>query len=76
MAVISERRVRYDRLARRKERPLSEDEAESRDYAEIEKLEKGGPIAIADFVLVNNGKRKKLIKKLDRLIEKLDFEPK
>lgn len=76
VAVISERGVRYDRLARRKERPLSEKEAESRDYAEIEKLEKGGPIAIADFVLVNNGKRKKLIKKLDRLIEKLDFEPK
>jgi len=76
VAVISERRVRYDRLAQRKERPLSEEEAESRDYAEIEKLEKGGPIAIADFVLVNNGKRKKLIKKLDRLIEKLDFEPK
>ena len=75
VAVISERGIRYGRLGKRKERPLSEKEAESRDYAEIEKLEKGGPIAIADFVLVNNGRRKKLIKKLDRLIEKLEFKP-
>lgn len=75
VAVISERGIRYGRLGKRKERPLSEKEAETRDYAEIEKLEKGGPIAIADFVLVNNGRRKKLIKKLDRLIEKLEFEP-
>ncbi len=75
VAVVSERGVRYSRLRKRKERPLSEKEAESRDYAEIEKLEKGGPIAIADFVLVNNGKRKKLISKLDRLIEKLEFKP-
>ncbi|MBE2184837.1 MAG: AAA family ATPase [Anaerolineae bacterium] len=75
VAVVSERSVRYRRLGKRKERPLSEKEAESRDYAEIEKLEKGGPIAIADFVLVNNGKRKKLIKKLDHLIHRLEFAP-
>ena len=43
VAVVAPRAVRYARLAARPERPLSADEALSRDIAEIETLEKGGP---------------------------------
>lgn len=46
--------LRYQRLSERKVRPLSREQAESRDIAEIENLHKGGPIALADVVLVND----------------------
>lgn len=45
--------IRYERLARRPVRPLTREEARGRDIAEIENLNKGGPIAIAD-ALINN----------------------
>lgn len=46
-------RTRYARLGRRTVRPLTPAQAESRDHAEIEKTNKGGPIAMADFAIVN-----------------------
>jgi len=54
LAVISDRQKRYDRLISRDIRPLSGNDAELRDYAEIENLEKGGPIAMADYFILNN----------------------
>lgn len=45
--------IRYERLARRPVRPLTHDEARSRDIAEIENLNKGGPIAISDYLIIN-----------------------
>src|SRR5690606_35237694 len=41
VAIVSPRHLRYERLARRPERPLTAEEAEERDYREIEMLEKG-----------------------------------
>lgn len=78
MAVVSinsERALRYRRLAERFERPLTPQEAEQRDYAEIESLEKGGPIAIADFTLLNNGEAADLLAALDTLVARLHFAP-
>ncbi|HEQ71726.1 MAG TPA: hypothetical protein ENN69_04490, partial [Spirochaetia bacterium] len=54
VAVFTPRELRYERLAARQERPLTKGEAISRDYAEIENIEKGGPIALADYTLVND----------------------
>jgi hypothetical protein len=34
-------------------RRLTPGQARKRDYAEIENIEKGGPIAMADFTVVN-----------------------
>lgn len=45
--------IRYERLAHRPVRPLTHDESRSRDIAEIENLNKGGPIAIADYLITN-----------------------
>jgi dephospho-CoA kinase len=53
IAVHASPKVRYERLARRPIRPLTREEAVSRDSSEIEKTNKGGPIAMADFVIVN-----------------------
>ncbi|HUD20398.1 MAG TPA: AAA family ATPase [Patescibacteria group bacterium] len=54
LCIYAAPRARYRRLKDRKVRPLSETEARTRDYAEIENLHKGGPIAIADYLIVND----------------------
>jgi dephospho-CoA kinase len=75
VAIISPRELRYERLSTRPERPLTPEEAQSRDFAEIENLEKGGPIAIADYTLLNDGEAEGLLKKLETLINDLALEP-
>lgn len=55
LCIISNRSVRYERLRNRCVRPLTGKEAYQRDLAEIENLEKGGPIAVADSYILNNG---------------------
>jgi len=46
--------LRYARLTNRSVRPLTAGQAAARDYAEIENVNKGGPIAMADFVIKND----------------------
>lgn len=45
---------RYKRLSSRRVRPVPLEKAYLRDFTEIDKLNKGGPIAIADHLIVNN----------------------
>lgn len=73
IAVVSPRAIRHARLACRPVRPLTEAEATARDYAEIENLEKGGPIANADYFLSNSGPAAELLKSLDALLQSLDI---
>lgn len=65
LAVVSPRKARYERLAERPVRPLTYEETKSRDYSEIENLEKGGPIAIADYTVLNDGSIEDLLGKLE-----------
>ena len=53
VAVWASPRARYSRLADRLNRRLTVEEATSRDRAEIENVNKGGPIAMADFTIIN-----------------------
>lgn len=62
---------RYARLGGRKIRPLTPREAASRDRAEIENLNKGGPIALADFTVVNDLSLDDLKPQVERIINKL-----
>lgn len=71
IAVISDRSKRYDRLKNRTVRPLSESEAIKRDYAEIDNLEKGGPIAIADYFVTNNSSIEHLIDQIENVLSAL-----
>jgi dephospho-CoA kinase len=75
IAIVSPRRDRYARLADRPERPLTWEEAEARDYREIEVLEKGGPIAMADYTLVNDHDATTLLARLDALVAALGCAP-
>ena len=52
-----------------KNRPFTMKEAEKRDYAEIEKLDKGGSIAMADYTLVNTKSMDYFLKQMDKFAD-------
>jgi dephospho-CoA kinase len=54
IAVVTPKHLRYQRMANRPERPMTAHEVDARDWAEIENIEKGGPIAIADYFVHND----------------------
>lgn len=54
LAVVTNSGVRKQRLSTRAIRPLTSEQVDSRDIAEIENMEKGGPIAKADYYVLNN----------------------
>lgn len=74
VAVVCDRARRYARLGERPVRPLTPEEAEQRDVAEIEKLEKGGPIAIADYFLDNNGTPEATLDAFTRLLKRIGLQ--
>ncbi len=67
LAVFTPKSVRYERLGQRAVRPLSPAECEGRDYSEVENLEKGGPIAMADYTVINDGDIKSLHSQLEKI---------
>ena len=68
IAVWASPRTRYARLSTRLNRQLTLEEATSRDGAEIENINKGGPIAMADFTIINESSLKSLRKEVRRII--------
>lgn len=54
IAIIADKDLRYQRLEHRKIRPLTKEEAITRDITEIENIAKAGPIAYADYYINNN----------------------
>ena len=73
IAVVAPRNLRHQRLQKRPKRPLNSTEAKDRDYAEIEHLEKGGPIANADYYLSNTEDMPSLLNSLDVLLESIEI---
>lgn len=55
LAIVVNKSTRYERLNIRDIRPLTNIEAENRDISEIENIAKAGPIAFADYYILNNG---------------------
>lgn len=70
IAVVADKEIRYQRLAMREIRPLTREEAEQRDIAEIENIKKGGPIAFADYYLYNNGTKEETENELKRILRR------
>ena len=68
VAVWASPKTRYRRLAERLSRPLTFEQAESRDVAEIENIDKAGPIAMADFTFLNESSLEDLRKGTERII--------
>jgi dephospho-CoA kinase len=66
LCIYTTKALRYKRLTERQFRPLTKSEAESRDVSEIENLDKGGPIAFADYTIMNNSTLDELKMKLKK----------
>ena len=71
VAVWSSPQDRYKRLGNRKIRPLTLQEAAGRDRAEIENLNKGGPICMADFTILNDASMSVMKKQVERIVARL-----
>jgi dephospho-CoA kinase len=71
VAVWASPDTRYARLATRRVRPLTAEEAASRDVAELENTNKGGPIAMAEFTIINESSLKDLEKETEKVLSAL-----
>jgi dephospho-CoA kinase len=71
VAVVSAPQKRYERLKDRTRRGLTWEEAASRDKAEIENLNKGGPIAMADYTIINEFSIENLQEEVERIVMEL-----
>lgn len=71
IAIAAPRKLRHERLAKRPVRPLTEEQVTAREYAEIENIEKGGPIANADYTIVNDGTPEELTANLEKILAKI-----
>jgi dephospho-CoA kinase len=73
IAIVAPKKLRHHRLSVRTERPFTNEEANTRDWTEIENLEKGGPIAIADHYIINDGDLDNLYKQIDDTLNDIGF---
>lgn len=73
VAVVVDKNLRYKRVAARPERPFQLDEIKERDRSEIENLEKGGPIAAADYYILNNGTVEDMEGRLAEILSKIEW---
>ncbi len=71
LAVWASPTTRHARLTSRQNRHLTPEEAVNRDRAEIENINKSGPIAIADFTIINESTLKNLREEVKKVIPKL-----
>jgi dephospho-CoA kinase len=81
IAVYAPPQLRYERISKRlmpksdtdlRHRPFSKKDAVSRDHAQIENLEQGGPIAMADFTIVNTKDWGYFINQVKRIHEEIE----
>lgn len=71
ICVIADKNLRYERVAARPDRPFDREAIEYRDISEIENLYKGGPIAFADYFILNNGSKEEEINRLKEILEEV-----
>ncbi len=71
IAVWASPKTRYARLAGRATRPLSPEEAAARDHSEIENTNKGGPIAMADYTIINESTLESLHQQVRKVLASL-----
>ncbi len=73
VAIAAPRHVRHQRLANRPVRPFTTEEVTKREYNEIEGIEKGGPIANADYTIVNDTGAEKLLEQFEHVLAEIKF---
>jgi len=81
IAVWAPPELRYKRISQRKSgkkdkklrhRPFTIKEAKSRDYAELANLDKGGPIAMADYTITNENTMKTFKEKIRKTFKQVN----
>ena len=75
IAVVVDKQKRYDRVAKRPGRAFDGKAIRERDRSEIENLEKGGPIAAADYYILNNDTVDDATAALDNILKEIEFWP-
>lgn len=73
VAIVVTKKLRYKRVAARPDRPFNAEEIRERDRSEIENLEKGGPIAAADYYVLNDGTVADMEKNLQNILDEIEF---
>jgi len=73
VAIVVDRKLRYERVAKRPGRAFDGTAIRERDRSEIENLEKGGPIAMADYYILNNGTIEEAEQDLDKILKGIQF---
>ena len=73
VAVTAPKAKRYHWLENRPDRPQSHDVTTERDRHEIEDIQKGGPIAAADYFVMNNGSFDHLYEQLEAVAQDVKF---
>lgn len=73
VAIVAPKRLREHRMAERPIRPLTAAQLDQRDWAEIENLEKGGPIAIAEHFIMNDKDLDNLHRQVDDVCKEIEF---
>src|SRR3989344_2028704 len=77
VAVYAPPALRYERIPGRvsgpedkdlRNRSFTKEDAKKRDYNEIENVEKGGPIAMADYTILNTGTLEEYKKEIEKFI--------
>jgi len=68
LAIYSRPEIRYQRLQNRPVRPLIEVQAKARDLAELNNLNKAEPIALADYLVINEGSIENFHQGLDKAL--------
>lgn len=73
IAIVVDKKIRYDRVAKRPGRAFDAAAIRERDRSEIENLEKGGPIAAADYYVLNNGSISDSEHRIDEILKEIGF---
>lgn len=78
VAVVASQETRYDRVVERNDERVQgfseveiREQSKSRDFSEIENIQKAGPIAMADFSILNEGTKEELVQQFEKIYEKI-----
>ena len=72
ICIIVDKDIRYDRVGKRADRAFDKDSIVYRDISEIENLYKGGPIAFADYFILNNSFKEDVINRLEYIVSNIE----
>ncbi len=73
LAIVVDKKLRYERVAKRPGRSFDGAAIRERDRSEIENLEKGGPIVAADYYVLNNGTIEEAEARIDEVLKEIEF---